>query len=337
VGLLLCLVISVASEILARVEKAAIGYAVIEPLVLALLLGLAVRAVWDLRGAFPARAKPGITYAGKGLLEFAIVLLGAGLNLRELAGIGPSILGAIVLSVSMAIVVGTLIGRAAGLPSKLAVLVAVGNAVCGNSAIAAVAPVIRAKQRDVASAIALTAVLGIGVVLTLPLLIPIVGLSHAQYGVLAGLTVYAVPQVLAATYPVSIESGQVGTLVKLGRVVLLGPVVAIFGLIYRNERDEDGVVAQKKFSLNRFLPLFVIGFLLLSVLRTTGAIPASIGDPSKEASRILTVVAMAGLGAGVQLSDVRKTGARVALVVLALLALLITLALVMIHVLSLGA
>ncbi len=104
------------------------------------------------------------------------------------------------------------LGRAAGLPAKLAILVAVGNAVCGNSAIAAVAPVSRAKKGEVASASALTALLGVGVVLALPLLIPLAGLSHAQYGILAGLTVYAVPQVLAATSPVSALSGQLGTL-----------------------------------------------------------------------------------------------------------------------------
>src|SRR5205085_10254017 len=105
------------------------------------------------------------------------------------------------------------------------VLVACGNAICGNSAIAAVAPVIGAESDDVASSIAFTAVLGVLVVLGLPLLMVPLGLSTYQYGVLAGLTVYAVPQVLAATLPVSALSGQVGTLVKLVRVLMLGPVV----------------------------------------------------------------------------------------------------------------
>ena len=88
------------------------------------------------------------------------------------------------------------IGRAMGLPHKLAVLVACGNAICGNSAIAAVAPVIHAEKEHVASAIAFTAILGVAVVIGLPFLITPLGLSHYQYGVLAGLTVYAVPQVL---------------------------------------------------------------------------------------------------------------------------------------------
>ena len=113
----------------------------------------------------------------------------------------------------------------------MAILVACGNSICGNSAIAAVAPVIGADSDDVASSISFTAVLGVIVVLTLPLLVPILHLSLTQYGVLAGLTVYAVPQVLAATLPIGALSNQVGTVVKLVRVLMLGPVVLGFSLL----------------------------------------------------------------------------------------------------------
>lgn len=261
------------------------------------------------------------------------MLLGASLNLGALAAIGPRLLGAVVLSVTLAIAVGTLLGRAAGLPMKLAILVAVGNAVCGNSAIAAVAPAIRAKKGEVASAIALTALLGVGVVLALPALIPLAALSHAQYGILARLTVYAVPQVLAATFPVSAESGQLGTLVKLTRVLLLGPVVAIFALLHRGEA---GAAKTKGFALGRFLPWFVVGFVALALARTVGLVPATLGTRAQDLSRLLTIVAMAGLGLGVELHEVRRAGPRVALVVVGLLILLVGLALVLIRGLGLG-
>ena len=118
----------------------------------------------------------------------------------------------------------------------MSVLVACGNSICGNSAIAAVAPVIGARADDVASSIAFTAVLGVVVVLGLPLLVPVLDLSLTQYGTLAGLTVYAVPQVLAATVPVSAISAQLGTLVKLVRVLMLGPVVVLLPvLVVRRE------------------------------------------------------------------------------------------------------
>ena len=115
----------------------------------------------------------------------------------------------------------------------MSILVACGNSICGNSAIAAVAPIIDADGDDVASSIAFTAVLGVVVVLGLPFLVPLLKMSLTQYGVLAGLTVYAVPQVLAATLPIGALSNQVGTVVKLVRVLMLGPVVLGLSLISR--------------------------------------------------------------------------------------------------------
>jgi len=115
------------------------------------------------------------------------VLLGASLNLTSIVDAGARLAAAVAVSVSVTLVAGTLLGRATGLSTRLATLVAVGNAICGNSAIAAVAPAIRTKMQKVASAIAMTAVLGIGVVLTLPALIHLADLSDERYGVIAGL------------------------------------------------------------------------------------------------------------------------------------------------------
>ena len=118
-----------------------------------------------------------------------------------------------------------------GLSTRLSILIACGNSICGNSAIAAVAPVIGADGDEIASSISFTAILGVMMVLGLPLLIPLLQLSATQYGILAGLTVYAVPQVLAATVPAGLVSTQIGTLVKLMRVLMLGPVVVGLSLL----------------------------------------------------------------------------------------------------------
>lgn len=326
-GLAVATGLAVVSWLLAKAEAAVFSYQLLEPLVLALLLGMAIRVVWRP----PAVIAPGLAFAGKQVLEVAIILLGASLDLGTIADAGTQLVAAVLLTVTVGICAGTFLGRRAGLALKQAILVAVGNAICGNSAIAAVAPAIRAKKQEVASAIALTAVVGVGVVLFLPVLVPLLGLSHYQYGVLAGLTVYAVPQVLAATFPVSVESGQIATVVKLTRVLLLGPVVAIFAFLFRHEQ-----ATQTKFSLQKFLPWFVLGFALCAIVRTASIIPVGTGTRAQDLSRLLTIVAMAGLGLDVDVHAVRSSGLRILIVVLSLLTVLILLALVNIHVLHIN-
>ena len=194
---------------------------------MAILLGVVIRTAWT-----PGeRWHPGIAFSAKILLEIAVVLLGASVSAATVLALGPALLGGIVATVAVGLVTSYAIGRALGLRQRMAILVACGNSICGNSAIAAVAPVIGADGDDVASSIAFTAVLGVIVVLLLPLLVPVLLLSLTQYGVLAGLTVYAVPQVLAATLPIGELSNQVGTVVKLVRVLMLGPVVLALSLL----------------------------------------------------------------------------------------------------------
>lgn len=331
-GLALATGVTLVALVLGAIQDGLFGYPVLEPLVLALLLGLAIRTL----RAPDAIFAPGIGFAGKQLLEGAIVLLGASLNLASIVDAGAKLAMAVAVSVSVTLVAGTLLGRAAGLSTRLAALVAVGNAICGNSAIAAVAPAIRAKKQEVASAIAMTAVLGIGVVLTLPALIPLANLSDERYGVVAGLTVYAVPQVLAATLPVSAEAGQIASLVKLTRVLMLGPVVALFAWLFRNADADDSTPRGGSQSLGKFLPWFVIGFIALALLRTVSLIPADLGALAKEISRVMTAVAMAGLGLSVDLRSVRSSGSRVALVVVGLTILLVAMSLVIVTVLRVG-
>ena len=327
-GLLVAGGTTLVAFLLAWIQEQFIGHAILEPLVLALILGLVVRLAWT-PGERIAR---GISFAGKQLLEFAIVVLGLTLNLGALVDAGWKILASVLLLVSVTLLVGIALGKSMGLSVRLATLVAVGNAICGNSAIAAVAPVIRAKKEEVAAAIALTAVLGVGVVLALPLLVPLLNLSNERYGVVAGLSVYAVPQVLAATFSVSATSGQIGSLVKLTRVMMLGPVVAFFAWKSREPGTDD----TGGFQLGKFLPWFVVGFFICAIVRTAGFVPDSLIEPATELSRILTAVAMAGLGLGVDIRSVRSMGGRVVNVVLILTVILVVSALAVTTVLGIG-
>lgn len=304
-------------------QERTFGRAMMEPLVLAILIGMVGRTAL---GAVP-RAEPGVRFVAKEVLEFAVCLLGATMDVPRLFASGPALAAGIVLLVCLALACGYGIGRAAGLTPNLAILVACGNAICGNSAIAAVAPVIGADREDVAASIALTAVLGVGVVLTLPLLIPLFGLSNYQYGVLAGLTVYAVPQVLAAAFAVSALSGQVATVVKLARVLMLGPVVTFFAL--RTHRASSSTL-----SIRRLVPWFVLGFIALATLRSVGVIPEAAGNEAKRVAGWLTIAAMAALGLSVDVRSVRQVGARVVTAVAGSLVVLVVLALALIRVIG---
>jgi uncharacterized integral membrane protein (TIGR00698 family) len=302
-GLALCVAIAAAATAAGAVERLIVGRAWLEPLVLAILLGAAIRTLW----APDERWQPGIDLAAKQLLEVAIVLLGLTLDLPLLLRAGPVLVAGIVVAVVAALCVGFGLGLALGLQRRLALLVAVGNAICGNSAIAAVAPVIGAEPDEVASSIAFTAVLGVAVVLALPHLKDPLALSDYQYGVLAGLTVYAVPQVLAATLPVSILSGQAGTLVKLTRVLMLGPIVLGLSVAMRRR----GEAARAPLAVSRLVPWFIVGFLLLAAVRATGVVPDPAVSASRVASGALTVLAMAALGLGVDVRVLRRVGGAV--------------------------
>lgn len=325
-GLLLAALLSALALIVAEVEATIFDHALIEALVLALLFGVAARNLIPRPTAFVA----GTGFAAKQVLELGVGLLGASIDLREVTAAGPALFVVAALGVTGGIGVSYLIGRGFRLGAKLAVLVAVGNAICGNSAIAAVAPVIRADKKDVASAIALTAVLGVCLVLGLPLIIPLFGLSDYQYGVLAGMSVYAVPQVIAAAFPVSDVSGEVATLVKLSRVMLLGPVVIIFALLYRAQGEEGS----PKKGWSTYVPWFVVMFFVLALLRSTGILSRELAAQTRDVSRILTILAMAGLGFGVELASVRRVGARVGAAVICSLLFMVSLTLILIQILG---
>nr|WP_321509607.1 putative sulfate exporter family transporter [uncultured Hyphomonas sp.] len=300
-GLVLAALIALLAAGLQVAEVQVFGRAWFEALVLAILLGVAFHTIFGLHD----RLRPGVHFSSKLLLEAAIVLLGASVSAAAIGKAGLPLVAAIAGVVFAAIAISYGIGRVIGLPHKLALLVACGNSICGNSAIVAAAPVIEAESEHVTASIAFTAALGILVVLFLPLFKLQLDMSERQYGVLAGLTVYAVPQVLAATAPVGLLSTQVGTLVKLIRVLLLGPVILLLGLA------GGKAAGASRPGLSRLVPWFIIGFLAMMALRSANLIPAAALPPIAAASTLLTLVSMAALGLMVDLRAVLASGGRV--------------------------
>lgn len=324
-GIALSAFVSGLAVLAERLELRLTGGAWIEALVLAILIGAFARLLIRRPEAFD----PGIAFSAKYFLEVAIVLLGAGVSASAIAGLGLPLIGAIAAVVAVALVASYGIGRGLGLSRRVALLVACGNSICGNSAIAATAPVIRADAQDVASSIAFTAVLGMVTVLLLPVLVPMLGLSATGYGVMAGMTVYAVPQVLAATAPVSALSIQIGTFVKLVRVLMLGPVVFVLSLV-------AGTAGGRRPALHRLVPWFILGFLVMLTARSFGLIDAGPAEAMSKAATVLTILSMAALGLGIDLRRVMRAGPRVTAAVVLSLGVLVVASYAMVLLLGLA-
>ena len=322
-GLALVIAVAFAAHWLAAFEVRTWGRMFVDPLVLAILLGLLVRAALGARDSL----ETGISFAAKDILEVAVVLLGASVNLSAMQAAGLPLALGLVVFVAVSVVVGISVGRLLGLSPQLAVLIACGNAICGNSAIAAVAPSINASREDTASAVAFTALLGMLAVFALPTLMIPLGLTHQGFGVVAGSTVYAVPQVLAAAYPVSDAAGDMATLVKLTRVLLLGPIVIAVATWWR--RSMHAVTVDASASRGLWVPWFILGFAVLATLRATGILSIANAELASEGAHRLTLAAMAGLGLSVDLREVRRVGVRAAFAATLGLLLMLGLALVL--------
>lgn len=333
-GLIACVAVALAAVAVQALEVRLFGRGWIDAIVLAILIGAAIRSVWTP----PVAVRPGIEFSARTLLEIAVVLLGASVSAATVMAIGPGLMAGTAVVVVLALIVSYGIGRLLRLPHRMAVLIACGNAICGNSAIAAVAPVIDAEAEDVSAAIAFTAVLGVAVVLLLPLLGAALQLGDVRYGVLAGLTVYAVPQVLAATMPVGAVATQAGTLIKLVRVLMLGPVclgLAIF-TAFRRREDEAVAASARTLSLHHLIPWFIIGFLLMMAARSLDLIPAAVLPVLARTATVLTVLSMAALGLSTDARAVARSGVRIASVVVLSLLALLGLALALIYLLALA-
>jgi len=307
-GLVVTLLVALAAKLAEHAERMLFGRGWVESLVFAILIGVVVRSLFGLAPRYFA----GVRFCAKTVLEIAIVLLGASISAQAIGSAGGGLVAAIIAVVCISLFVSYHIGRALGLSNHLSMLVACGNSICGNSAIAATAPVIEAQSDDVAASISFTAVLGVLFVFVLPMLHAGLGLSETQYGIFSGLTVYAVPQVLAATAPAGTLAVQVGTLVKLIRVLMLGPVIFGLALIGGRARETKLPIAQ-------VVPWFIIGFIAMMAACSFDLIPDVARAPIKTTSSFLTILAMAALGLSVDIRNVLHVGGRV--VIAALLSL----------------
>jgi uncharacterized integral membrane protein (TIGR00698 family) len=292
-GLSVCLAIAG----LALAVRAASGVAALNPVVVALLSGLALRAAIGLRPAW----KPGIAYAVRPLLRAAIVLLGLQVTLGELwaLGTGALLLAVLVVAVTLPATVG--LGRALGVAPPLALLIGTGTAVCGASAIVAANQVARGRDEDVTYALAVITLCGTGAMLALPVLAGWLGLDARAYGLWAGAALHEVVQAVGAAAAGGPEAAQSGTVMKLARVFLLAPVLLALGWWLARGVTEQGAASAP-------VPWFAFGFLGLVVLGSTGLLPAEVQGLSRSLVPWLLAASVAALGLSTDLRQLRARG-----------------------------
>lgn len=271
----------------------------LEPLVgapvLALALGIAV-AAWRP----PATSlRPGLAFAGKYVLQAAIVTLGATLSLGRAGSVATSTLPVLLATLAAAFLVAALAGRALGVPPRLRTLIGVGTGICGASAIAAVSGVVAATEAEIAYAVSTIFAFNLVAVVLFPPLGHLLGLSQSGFGLWAGTAVNDTSSVVAAAYAYGPAAGAYAVLVKLTRTVAIVPVVAALA-----------VAARREVRWLKVVPWFLVWFAVAAALDTAGAIPAGAHHALQQLAIVLITVALAAIGLSTRLAHLRTAGAR---------------------------
>src|SRR5690348_11963946 len=233
--------------------------------VFGILLGIAVRNTVSP----DARFTPGIQFAGKQVLQWSIIALGFGLSLDQVAKTGMESLSVTLITMSAAFVAAWGLGRLLGVHDQLKVLIGVGTAICGGSAIAAVTPIISPDEHDTAFAISTIFLFNVVAVLLFPLLGHLMHLSDLGFGLWAGTAINDTSSVVAAGYSYSHAAGDYATIVKLTRATLIIPVCITLAVMVAMREKKKGAA---DFSLRRIFPWFILWFLVASALRTAGLV-----------------------------------------------------------------
>ena len=278
------------------------GLKIMGPLTVALMVGIVVRSSVGL----PAWASTGARFSARTILRLGIVLMGARLNFALVARVGPKVLALDALVILVGIVAIAWLGRRFGVPPKLAMLLAVGTSVCGASAVVAAGSVTRAQDEEITLAVALCGVLGTAGVFFFVLAGPLFLLSSAQLAILSGSTLHEVAQVMAAASSWGTASGDLATLVKLTRVVLLAPTLLV--LAWAVGRAAGSIRYSWK---DPPIPWFVVGFLLVGAAGSTGFLSPALKVTLSTGSVFLMVIAMAAMGLNTDWRMIKRAGPKV--------------------------
>ena len=299
-GLIASIVIAILAMIISKIVH-------FNTATLAIILGMVVgNLFYKIFHSKDSLYQKGIKFAEKDLLMFAIALMGINLNFTMLASLGFKTIFMIIVAMVFTIFMGKFLGKIFGLNKKLSLMLGIGNAVCGSSAIAATSGVAKVKSDDIAISIVLVNLMGtIGIFLA-PFLATQFGFSDIQGGILAGNTLQAVGQAVAAGFSISDEAGHYATVVKMGRVLMIAPVVFI--LIYLAKKESEKNTKDATANTKVPFPKFILWFLLFSALASFEVLPKEVEHMISSASHYIALVAMSAIGLMIHFETVIKTG-----------------------------
>lgn len=275
--------------------------------IIALFMGTIINSFFH-----PAWLKPALKFTSKKILKVAIILLGASLSINTIMSVGKMTFFVMIFTFAMCFGAGFFIRKIFGLNWKLSNLISAGTGICGGSAVAAIAPVIDAEDKDVAFAMSSTFIFDMVMVALYPIMGRLLGMSDIAYGIWAGTSVNDTASVVASGYAFSEIAGDFATMVKLTRTIAIIPTVLIFAFIGTRIKQKEMKVegSGKKVNVLKIIPWFIGGFLLLAILNSVGAIPAAASGIMKGTSKFLMVTALAAIGLGTSITDFKKAGLR---------------------------
>jgi len=275
------------------------SYIPIGSVAIAIILGAIVGNIIKL----PSKFNSGITFSEKTILALAISLLGINLDFNVLEELGFETILLIVISLIATIVFTNFLAKKQNFDSKFALILGIGNAVCGSAAIAATKDIVKLDKEKSALAIAIVNLLGTVGLFVLPIIGILLGLSDVQIGILLGNTLQSVGHAIAAGFGVNETVGQSATIVKMGRILLLSPL--ILWLVYIVAKNNANGNNQKR---GFQIPIFVIGFIFFSILASTSILPHGLTTFISESSEICLLVAMSAIGLKISFKAIKESG-----------------------------
>ncbi len=311
-GILVCLGIALVSYGLGKLVP------VVGGAVFAILIGMVIALFWKDKGS----SAKGIQFTSKYILQAAVVLLGFGMNLGVIWKTGTQSLPIILATITTSLVLAWLVKRWLHVPSKTATLVGVGSSICGGSAIAATAPVIDADDDEIAQAISVIFFFNVIAAVFFPWFGELLGFdptSGTAFGVFAGTAINDTSSVTAAAstwdsmHGLGTQTLDTAVTVKLTRTLAIIPITLVLGLMCAHREKKDGGDGKNSFSLKRAFPMFILYFLLASVVTTVAirfGVDAAFFDPLKELSKFFIIMAMAGVGLNSDMVKLIKNGGR---------------------------